>query len=117
MSNLLNMKQGVEQRDPLILAAIDGVIHARAGFVIITKGSVAVLTLAAPTPGIDDGKRLTIIAGTAFAHTVTQTTPGFNNGGTASDVGTFGAAIGNCMELAAYNGVWYTIQLRNVTLA
>jgi len=94
----------------------DGAIGIKQGLAIITKASAAALTLAAPTAGTDDGKRLLIVTATAQAHTVTQTTPGFNNGGTASDVATFTGAIGNGMEIVAYNGVWYTVSLRNVAL-
>lgn len=100
----------------LTLAAADGAIAVTAGTVVITKASAAALTLAAPATG-DNGKRLLIISATAAAHTVTNTTPGFNGGGTAADVATFGAAIGNAMELLAYEGVWLVISLRNVTLA
>lgn len=100
-----------------VLAA-DGAITIKNGTVTITKGSAAALTLAAPTATIDDNKRLLIVSTTAAAHTVTQTTPGINNGSTASDVGTFGAAIGNNIELIAYQGVWYTVGTpRGVTLA
>jgi membrane-bound inhibitor of C-type lysozyme len=99
------------------VASADGAIATKNGSVVITKGTAAALTLAAPSAGADDGKRLQIVSATAAAHTVTQTTPGINNGGTASDVATFTAAIGNGMELMAYNGIWYTVSLRNVTLA
>jgi hypothetical protein len=50
--------------------------------VLITKGSrPCVITIAAPTAGADDGKELVIVSTTAFAHTVTNTSPGFNNNG------------------------------------
>lgn len=101
----------------IALASADGAVNLKAGTVLITKGSAAALTLAAPTAGTDDGKVLNVIATTAHAHTLTQTTPGFNNGSTASDVGTWTAAIGNGLSLVAYNGVWYTLSVRNVTLA
>lgn len=117
MSNLLNMKQRVENPEPQAVASGDGAILARSGSVVITKGSAAALTLAAPVAGIDDGKRLTIVTATAFAHTVTNTSPGFNNLGASGDVATFTGAVGNGMEIVAYNGVWYTVQLRNVALA
>ncbi len=99
------------------VASADGAIASKSGVVVVTKGTAAALTLAAPSAGADDGKRLVIVSTTAAAHTVTQTTPGFNNGSTASDVATFGAAIGNCFEIVAYNGIWYVVSLRNVTLA
>jgi hypothetical protein len=99
------------------VASGDGAITLKDGTVFVTKATAAALTLAAPSAGTDDGKRLAIITTTAAAHTVTQTAPGYNNGGAASDVATFTAAIGNSMVVAAYNGVWYTESLRNVTLA
>lgn len=104
--------------DPVfVLAAADGAITAKTGQVFITKGSAAALTLAAPTAVTDDGKELEIVSTTAFAHTVTNAAPGFNNGGVASDVATFGAAAGNSMNIVAYNGVWYAKNLQGVTLA
>jgi hypothetical protein len=117
MGKLLNLKQGEERTPPVQYASADGAISIKEGVVIITKGSAAALTLAAPVAFADDGKRLVIVSAGAFAHTVTQTTPGFNGGGTGSDVGTFAAAIGNAMVLIAHNGVWLTESLRGVTLA
>jgi hypothetical protein len=96
--------------------SVNGAITQKEGIIFVTKAGVDAMTLAAPTAGTDDGKRLRIVSATAQAHTVTQTTPGFNNGSTASDVATFGGAIGDNMEIAAYNGVWHVLNLRNVTL-
>lgn len=109
-----------------VLASADGAIDISLknfpDTVLITKGTACALTLAAPTAGVPakgghDGMRITIYSTTAAAHTVTQTSPGFNNGSTASDVGTFGAAIGNYLVVEAYNGIWYTVGNLNVTLA
>jgi hypothetical protein len=94
---------------PSQVISADGAITIKSGTVLITKGSAAAITLAAPTATTDDGKRLRVVSTTAFAHTVTQTTPGFNNGSTASDVGTFGTAVGNSFECEAYQGVWYLV--------
>lgn len=99
------------------VALIDGAIVTKNGLVVITKGSAAALTLAAPSAGADDGKRLLIVSATAFAHVVTQTTPGINNLSTSGDVATWTNAVGNGMELVAYNGVWYTVSTRNVSIA
>lgn len=85
--------------------------------VLARAGAADAATLAAPTAGSDDGKQLVVVAGTAQAHTVTQTTPGFNGAGAGGDVATFGGAIGDCMTLVAYNGNWLVKSLRNVTLA
>jgi hypothetical protein len=105
------------QQKTVTAVSADGAISVKDGLVVITKGSACILTLAAPTATTDDGKELLIFSTTAFAHTVTNATPGFNNGGAASDVGTFSAAIGNYLRLEAYNGVWYVSGNVNVTLA
>jgi hypothetical protein len=102
---------------PTQILSADGAITAKSGNVLITKGSAAAITIAAPTAGTDDGKELVIVSTTAFAHTVTNTSPGFNNNGAGSDVGTFGAAKGNGLSLVAYNGAWYVIGNIGVTLA
>lgn len=98
-------------------AAADGAITTKHGSVAITKGSAAALTLAAPIVGTDDFKVLRIVATTAFVHTVTNAAPGFNAGGAGKDVATFGGAIGDSMEVMAYQGVWLVLNLTNVVLA
>lgn len=101
----------------VISATGAGVITIKSGTVFFTATGAATVTLAAPTAGTDDGCRLMIESTTAQAHTVTNTSPGFNNGSTASDVATFGTAIGNGFEVAAYNGVWWTLNTaKGVTL-
>ncbi len=103
--------------DPAAAYAASGAITIAQGPAVITKSSAAgVMTLAAPTATTHDGMEMNIISSTAQAHTVTNTTPGFNNGGSASDVATFGGAIGDNMSIVAYQGVWYVQNLRNVTL-
>lgn len=95
----------------------DGAITQRSGVVVITKGTAAALTLADPSTA-DNFKRLVIISATAAAHTVSNAAgSGLNAGGAASDVATYGSAIGNAMELVAYGGKWLVVSLRNVTLA
>lgn len=103
--------------DDLQVASADGAITVKNGIVVITKGTAAALTLAAPTATTDDYKRLTVVSTTAAAHTVTQTTPGFNNLGASGDVGTYGAAAGNTLVVIAYQGVWYTENAKGVTIA
>lgn len=114
--NLTGNVTGVTQ-ETVTLAAVDGAISVKQGVVMITKATAAALTLAAPTAGTDDGKILRIVAAAAAAHTVTQTTPGYNGASTSGDVATYGVAVGNAMELVAYNGVWHAINLTGVTIA
>ena len=103
-------------------AAASGAITQKSGTVVITKAGVAALTLADPTSGApsaggDDGKRLTFISATANAHTLDNSAgSGFNAGGAASDVGTFGGAKGDNITLIAYAGKWYVESKTNVTL-
>lgn len=96
-----------------------GAVGIKEGFAVITKAGVAVMTLAAPTAGLpsaggDDTKVLTIVSTTAQAHTVT--TPA-NKVNAASTTLTFGAAIGNFVQVLAYGGVWYTLGKTGVTVS
>lgn len=103
------------------VVSADGAIAIKSGTAVITKGTAAAVTIANPTSGDpvsggDDGKRLVILSVTAAAHTVTRSTTGFNDAGASGDVATFGGAKGDAMVIIAYQGKWYTEDLRNVTL-
>lgn len=101
-------------RTPVEMTA-DGAITIAAGTVYLAKAGVLAATLDTP-PLSMDGAELEIVAATANAHTVTQTSPGFNGGGTASDVATFGGAIGDALRLRARSGVWLAVNTNNVTI-
>ena len=94
----------------------NGAIGITSGLAALTKAGVAAMTLAAPTVTTDDGKILRIVSTTANAHTITQTTPGFNNAGSSKDVATFGGAVGDYLLVVAYQGVWYVIGSSGATL-
>lgn len=93
----------------------DGAIALKSGLGIIKKASANALTLAAPVATTDDGKVLSIVSTTAFAHTVTFPS-GKINGGSLTTA-TFGAAVGNAMRIVAYQGVWYTMDVKGVTVS
>jgi hypothetical protein len=97
--------------------ANNGAIGIKSGIAMLTKAGVAAMTLAAPTATTDDGKVLRIVAATANAHTVTQSSPGFNGAGGSGDVATFGGAIGDNLVIVAYQGVWHIVSKVNVTVA
>lgn len=98
------ISQGVPYQYNGEIAPADGAIQAVAGgIVFITKGTAAALTLAAPYANF---ARLVILSTTAAAHTVTVAN-GIGGAGSGSDVGTFGAAIGNGVTLTSYNGYWW----------
>lgn len=91
-----------------------GAIAVQAGLAKLTRGTAGVYTLADP---VADGILLIISAGTAAGHTVTNAGSGFNSGGGASDVGTFGGAIGDYLAVFSLGTKWWVLASRNVTLA
>lgn len=110
-----------------LTGAVRGVVEAAAASaaiaidksktIYITKAGVAALTLVDPTATTHDGIRLTFMSASANAHTLDNSAgSGFNGGGAGADVGTFGAAVGNMIEVEAYQGVWYVLNNVNVTL-
>jgi len=114
-----NLKSGVAQDTDivrtLVVAAANAAIAIQNSTVVITKGTAAAMTLAAPTAA-QNGTVITVISATAAAHTVTATTIGFNAGNTGTDVGTFGGAIGDGISVVAYGGEWLVLTKTNVTL-
>lgn len=88
----------------------NGAINIKSGVVLIAKTDPGVVaaTLANPTAGTDDFKRLLIISNQAQQNTVTCT-GGFGNGGGGADVITFSGVVGDCVELVAYGGYWYIV--------
>lgn len=98
--------------------AADGAITVKNGVCIISKTvpGVVAATLADPTTGTDDFKRLTIINGTAHASTVTSASS-FGGGGAGEDVATFSGVVGDVLNLMAYAGKWYVIGYHQCTLA
>lgn len=102
----------------------DGAITQCSGTVSITKATSAALTIADPRAGRrdpaggDDGQELTILSETAAAHYLSNAAgSGFNDGGTASDLATFGGAKGDNIVLIARNGKWWVKSVRNVSLS
>lgn len=81
----------------------DGAIAIRDGVHAIAKTSAAAMTLAAPAAG-DAGTQITVVARTAFAHTLTVS-GGIGGKGASFDVVTF-AAVGDSITLIADNLVW-----------
>jgi hypothetical protein len=95
---------------------VDGAITIKNGTVTLNKAGVLAATLANPTAGADDGKRLHILALQAQANTVTVT-GGFGNGGGSKDIATFSGAIGDNLTVMAWGGFWYVVGQYGITLA
>lgn len=115
MSQLLNVKQGLERRPPQQELSAAGAIIIKEGSVMITGGSALAVTLAAPDHA-DNGKVLHVRSTTAQAHTLTIAN-GLRGSGASTDVGTFGGAIDDGVSLQAFNGAWYPLYNLNVTFA
>ncbi len=94
----------------------DGAITIQNATVILSKGSAAAITLAAPTNGTHDGYTIKVISASAFAHVITGGVDGFNAKGSSGTL-TFGGAKGDSVTLVAYGGHWYTASKVNVTPA
>ena len=89
-------------------------------YISLKSGASSAMTLNDPAP--DNDAYVIIQAADAKAYTVDNGSTnnasgsGFNGGGTPSDVGTFGGAIGDNFVIQANAGKWLVITLRNVTL-
>jgi len=97
------------------------------GVVFVTYAGVDAMTLGTPVAGVypgigsndlgvpnDDGKRLLVYSTTAFAHTIT-TAAGKING--TDHIATFGGALGDFIELIAFNGIWYVLSQNGIVLS
>lgn len=100
---------------PLTIQSTDGAIdpHTAACYVI-TKGSAAALTLAAPTATTDDGLQIVITSASAFAHVLTATNL-LQTGAATDDVATTAAFAGASLTLMAYQAKWYVISQNAIT--
>lgn len=109
-------------KSPLTTITANGAIAVRpATNYMFTKGSAALMTLAAPTagaPGIgDDGTIIEIYSSTAFAHSITSPAGTLQTGGAANTSITFNAFAGASVGLMAYNGKWIIIDPIGVSFA
>lgn len=101
---------------PQTAAAVNGAVAVSPGTVVFTKAGVAAMTLAAPTAA-QAGTRMTFVAGTANAHTITATgliDDGITGG--SKDLATFEAFVGASLTLEAYNLKWVVVSLNAVTI-
>jgi len=86
------------------------------GTIFITYAGVCTVTLADP-PANMNGARLLAISTGAYAHKLNNSSgSGFSGAGANSDVGTYGGAASDRIELVAYGGIWYVASNTNVTI-
>lgn len=93
----------------------DGAITIQSGTVLLTKGSAAAITLAAPSS--QDGTIITITSTTAFAHVVTVTGGMWDGTATTNTTATFPAVQGGAITLIAFGTDWYVLNLQGVVCA
>jgi hypothetical protein len=115
--NVIGNLAGGEQHTVNLLAG-DGAIAIPSASqdYAITKGSIAALTIVAPTVGTDDGKELTVWSETAFAHVITCAAVGFS-GKNASGTLTWNGTRGSSVKFKARNGQWWVTAINGVTIA
>ena len=104
---------GEPQSETLIDTAL---ISIKSGVVVLNKAGAITATIAKPTATTDDMKTLTVTSITAQLHTLVIVGGTFGNGGAGYTTATFGAAAGNSISLLAWNGEYYIIGQRGITL-
>lgn len=93
----------------------DGAITIQSGIVLLTKGSIAAITLAAPSS--QDGTEITITSTTDFAHVVTVTGGMWDGTATTNTTVTFPVVAGGAVTLIAFGTDWYVTCIQGVTVA
>lgn len=93
----------------------DGAITIQSGLVLLTKGSAAAITLAAPSS--QDGTEITITSTTDFAHVVTVTGGMWDGTATTNTTATFPVVAGGAITLVAFGTDWYVTNLQGVVCA
>jgi len=93
----------------------DATLPGVAGNYILTKGSAAAITLAAPVAGTQDGAVIRIYSGSAYAHVITATGLLYT-GAAGTGVLTFAAYAGAGVTLVAYNAHWIVYINNAVTI-
>lgn len=106
--------QAINAGSQIEVELASGAIGITRGTAVITKAGIAVMTLASPVAGTDDGKVLRIVSTSAFAHTVTTPALGIN---TTLHIATFAANVGSAIELVAYAGTWMMFNQIGITLS
>ena len=95
----------------------DGAIPIASGIVMLTKGSAAAVTLAAPTAA-QNGTTIRIVSNSLFAHVVTFTGSTLWNGTTGAKItATFPAFKGAGLCVVASGGSWFLASNVATTIA
>ena len=102
-------------KSPSTIYTADGAIALTSGIHKVSKTSAAAMTVAAPTAA-QDGTRMTISAGTNFAHVITFTGSTLLDGTTGANLTvTMTAFIGSAITVVAVGTKWHLKSSSNVT--
>jgi hypothetical protein len=93
----------------------DGAITIQSGTVLLTKGSAAAITLAAPSA--QDGTIIEITSTTDFEHVVTVTGGLWDGTATTNTTITFPAVAGGAVRIIAFGTDWYVLSNQGTTIA
>ena len=93
----------------------DGAITIQSGTVLLTKGSAAAITLAAPSS--QDGTIIEVTSTTDFAHVITVTGGMWDGTATTNTTATFPVVAGGAIKLIAFGTDWYVLSLQGVVCA
>ena len=92
----------------------DGAVTLASGTVVLTKGSAAAITVAAPSS--QDGTKIRIISNSDYAHVVTFTGSTLLDGTTGANLTvTMTAFKGSAIEVVAVGTKWLLVSSSNVT--
>lgn len=110
ISMAMVMKSGVDTQNvaPTVYTG-DAAIGLTVGKAVLTKGSAAAMTLAAPTAA-QDGLTIVITSGSSYAHVITGTNLFWSGqtGGPYNKI-TLAAFIGASATVMAYNALWHVV--------
>lgn len=93
----------------------DGAITIASGVAVITKGSIAAVTLAAPSS--QDGTVIEVTSTTDFAHVITVTGGMWDGTATTNTTVTFPVVAGAAVRLIAFGTDWYVLSNQGTTIA
>ena len=84
------------------------------GSTFITTAGVDATSLATPTAGTDDGKKVTVVDAGGHAHTITTSA---NKIVPSHSTVTFNGTAGSFVILEAFNGLWFPLAQSGVTIS
>jgi hypothetical protein len=104
------------QGNPIYLTGTADAInpHVSGNYIVDNQSAADLMTIGAPTDGVDDNLSINIWSDSTFVHTLTAPSAIFANGAALATVVTFKAFRGSGLTLRAMDGAWHVLA-SNVT--